>query len=83
MTGDMTVKEYAYFILVREGKIRETTLKRILQEAYKESCVDCILREIREDPCVTCIQEYSTEEEEEDCMFILQPRKVVDWSPCP
>lgn len=81
--NDMTVKEYAYFILVREGKIRETTLKRMLQEVYKESCVDCILREIREDPRVTCIQEYSTEEEEEDCMFILQPRNVADWQPCP
>ena len=76
---DMTVKEYAYFILVREGKIRESTLKRMLQEVYKESCVNCILREIREDPRVTCIQEYSTEEEEEeDCMFILQPRNEDD-----
>jgi hypothetical protein len=49
MTGDMTVKEYAYFILVREGKIRESTLKRMLQEVYQESCVDCILRELHED----------------------------------
>ena len=78
MTMDMTVKEYAYFILVREGKIKESTLKRMLQEVYRESCVDCILREIREDPRVTCIHEYSTEEEEEDCMFILQPKGMSD-----
>ena len=82
MTMDMTVKEYAYFILVREEKIRESTLRQILREVYREACVDCILREIREDPRVTCIQEYSTEEEE-DCMFILQPRNVDDWHPCP
>ena len=77
MTMDMTVKEYAYFILVREEKIRESTLRRRLLEVYREACVDCILREIREDPRVTCIQEYSTEEEE-DCMFILQPSEIPD-----
>ena len=82
MTMDMTVKEYAYFILVREDKIRESTLRRRLLEVYREACVDCILREIREDPRVTCIQEYSTEEEE-DCMFILQPRNVDDKYLCP
>lgn len=78
MTSDMTVKEFAYYILINRGCIRESTLRRRLTEVYKESCVDCILREIREDPRVTCIQEYSTEEEEEDCMFILQPKGMSD-----
>lgn len=76
--NDMTVKEFAYYILINRGCIRESTLRRRLLEVYREACVDCILREIREDPRVTCIQEYSTEEKEEDCMFILRPSEIPD-----
>lgn len=56
MTDDMTVKEYAYLLLFRKLRIRESELRGKLHELYQDSCVDCILREIREeDPRVRCL----------------------------
>ena len=46
---DMTVKEFAYYILMNRRCIRESTLRRRLLEVYPEACVDCLLRELHED----------------------------------
>lgn len=69
---DMTVKEYAYYLLRQRGDIPESTLRNTLLEKYPEECVDCILREIKdEDPWIICIPVENEKYNIKDKLLIL------------